>query len=204
MHLLDRPEARSVLVFTRTKHRAKRLAANLKKAGFAAAELQGNLSQTRRQAALDGFRDRTYDVLVATDIAARGIDVAAVSHVINYDFPDTAEAYTHRIGRTGRAARTGEALTFVTPNDFDNVRVLERKLSRIDRKSFEGYEASHADQLERLSASAGGNNFSSNSRNRHNRGGGNRGNGQGYSGPRRSNRSRSRSRGRGASGTAGD
>ena len=204
LHLLKSEDHRSTLVFTRTKHRAKRLAAALDKANIFAAEIQGNLSQRRRQEALDGFKSGRYHVLVATDIAARGIDVARVSHVINYDFPDTTEAYTHRIGRTGRAARTGEALTFVTPNDFDNVRVLERKLSRIDRKSFEGYEASHADQLERLSASAGGNNFSSNSRNRHNRGGGNRGNGQGYSGPRRSNRSRSRSRGRGASGTAGD
>ena len=151
MHLLDRPEARSVLVFTRTKHRAKRLAANLKKAGFAAAELQGNLSQTRRQAALDGFRDRTYDVLVATDIAARGIDVAAVSHVINYDFPDTAEAYTHRIGRTGRAERTGEALTFVTTSDFGNVLDLERVLGRrVERRSVEGYVPAHAAQLAEL------------------------------------------------------
>ncbi|HZW27254.1 MAG TPA: DEAD/DEAH box helicase [Trueperaceae bacterium] len=151
MHLLDRPDARSVLVFTRTKHRAKRLAANLKKAGFAAAELQGNLSQTRRQASLDGFRDGTFDVLVATDIAARGIDVAAVSHVINYDFPDTAEAYTHRIGRTGRAERTGEALTFVTPADFGNVLDLERVLGRrVERRQVEGFVPGHAAALEDL------------------------------------------------------
>jgi len=151
MHLLDRPEARSVLVFTRTKHRAKRLAGNLKRAGFAAAELQGNLSQSRRQAALDGFRDGTYEVLVATDIAARGIDVAAVSQVINYDFPDTAEAYTHRIGRTGRAERTGEALTFVTPADLGSVRDLERALGRrVERRRVDGFVPAHADQLEGL------------------------------------------------------
>jgi ATP-dependent RNA helicase RhlE len=151
VHLLDLPEARSVLVFTRTKHRAKRLAASLKKAGFAAAELQGNLSQTRRQAALDGFRDGTFDVLVATDIAARGIDVAAVSHVINYDFPDTAEAYTHRIGRTGRAERTGVALTFVTTGDFGNVLDLERTLGRrVERRHVEGFVPAHAGQLDDL------------------------------------------------------
>ena len=204
LHLLKSEDHRSTLVFTRTKHRAKRLAAALDKANIFVAEIQGNLSQRRRQEALDGFKSGRYHVLVATDIAARGIDVARVSHVINYDFPDTTEAYTHRIGRTGRATRTGQALTFVTPNDFDNVRLLERKLSRIDRKSFDGFETSHADQLERLSATGGNNNFSSNSRNRRTNGGGNRSNGQGYSGPRRNNRSRSRSRGRGASGTATD
>ncbi len=156
MHLLDRPEARSVLVFTRTKHRAKRLAANLKKVGFEAAEIQGNLSQTRRQAALDGFRDGTFDVLVATDIAARGIDVAAVSHVINYDFPDTPEAYTHRIGRTGRAERTGEALTFVTPGDFGNVRDLERVLGRrVERRQVEGFVPAHSAHLDDLGPSQG-------------------------------------------------
>ncbi|HEX7039754.1 MAG TPA: DEAD/DEAH box helicase [Trueperaceae bacterium] len=156
MHLLDLPEATSVLVFTRTKHRAKRLAAKLKRAGFAAAEIQGNLSQTRRQAALDGFRDGTYEVLVATDIAARGIDVADVSHVINYDFPDTAEAYTHRIGRTGRAERTGIALTFVTPNDFANVLDLERVLGRrVERRRVDGFVPGHAEQLDDLGPGRG-------------------------------------------------
>ena len=129
----------SVLVFTRTKHRAKRLGEKLAKAGYPAASLQGNLSQNRRQAALDGFRDGRYQVLVATDIAARGIDVSKVSHVINYDMPNTTEAYIHRIGRTGRAARSGDAFTLVTAADRAMERALEKVLGRpIERRSLEG------------------------------------------------------------------
>jgi len=155
IHMLKTQDHRSTLVFTRTKHRAKRLAATLDNANIFAAEIQGNLSQRRRQEALDGFKSGKYHVLVATDIAARGIDVARVSHVINYDFPDTTEAYTHRIGRTGRAMNTGEALTFVTPSDFPNVRALERSLSmRVTRKPFEGFGDGHSDQLDRLVAGA--------------------------------------------------
>jgi ATP-dependent RNA helicase RhlE len=92
----------SVLVFMRTKHRAKRVGQILQKDGYRAASLQGNLSQNKRQEALDGFRDGRYQILVATDIAARGIDVSCISHVVNFDIPDTTDAYTHRIGRTGR------------------------------------------------------------------------------------------------------
>lgn len=99
LELLRHTDTESVLVFTRTKHRAKRVGQQLEKAGYQAASLQGNLSQNRRQAALDGFRDGSYQILVATDIASRGIDVSSISHVINYDMPDTADAYTHRIGR---------------------------------------------------------------------------------------------------------
>src|SRR3990172_3234594 len=121
LNLLKHTDTESVLIFTRTKHRAKRLGEQLEKAGYKAASLQGNLSQNRRQAALDGFRDGTFQVLVATDIAARGIDVSSISHVINYDMPDTADAYTHRIGRTGRAAKTGDAFTFITREDEDMV-----------------------------------------------------------------------------------
>jgi ATP-dependent RNA helicase RhlE len=129
----------SVLVFTRTKHRAKRLGEKLAKAGYPAASLQGNLSQNRRQAALDGFRDGRYQVLVATDIAARGIDVSKVSHVINYDMPNTTEAYIHRIGRTGRAARSGDAFTMVTAADRAMERALEKVLGRpIERRSLGG------------------------------------------------------------------
>ncbi|TPW19765.1 MAG: rhlE-2 [Elusimicrobia bacterium] len=130
----------TVLVFTRTKRRAKKLDQRLKAEGFKAASLQGNLSQNRRKAALDGFRDGTHDVLVATDIAARGIDVSQISHVINYDMPDTVEAYTHRIGRTGRAAKTGDAFTFVTPADEDMVRRIEKHMNmRIERKTLAGF-----------------------------------------------------------------
>ncbi|MGA2192925.1 MAG: C-terminal helicase domain-containing protein, partial [Nitrospirota bacterium] len=88
------------------------------------------LSQNKRQAALDGFKTGRYRVLVATDIAARGIDVTRISHVINYDMPDTVDAYTHRIGRTGRAERTGDAFTLVTPDDRDMLRGIERLLGK--------------------------------------------------------------------------
>jgi ATP-dependent RNA helicase RhlE len=141
-HLLDRREVRSALVFTRTKHRAKRLARQLDRDGFEVAELQGNLSQSRRQKALDGFRDGRFDVLVATDIAARGIDVTRVSHVINYDVPDTVEAYTHRIGRTGRAEREGDAITMVTRDDGKQVRSIEQALKmRIPRVHLDAFGA---------------------------------------------------------------
>ncbi len=125
-----------VLVFTRTKHRAKKLAEQLQKAGFSATSLQGNLSQSRRQEAMDQFRSGRVRVLVATDIAARGIDVSEISHVINYDLPDTADAYTHRIGRTGRITRRGTALSLVTPEDQPMVRTIERLLGKsLERRS---------------------------------------------------------------------
>ncbi|MFH2218504.1 MAG: DEAD/DEAH box helicase [Pseudomonadota bacterium] len=126
LKLLGNTDTRSVLVFTRTKHRAKSLGQKLVAAGYRSASLQGNLSQARRQAALDGCRDGTFQILVATDIAARGIDVTRISHVINYDIPATPEAYIHRIGRTGRATRSGEAFTLVTGEDKDMVRAINR------------------------------------------------------------------------------
>ena len=139
--LLDRTDTESVLVFTRTKHRAKRVGEQLQKAGYKAASLQGNLSQNRRQAAMDGFRSGKHQILVATDIAARGIDVANISHVINYDIPDTVTAYTHRIGRTGRAARSGDALTLVTREDRDTVRAIERVLAAtIECRTVPGFD----------------------------------------------------------------
>jgi ATP-dependent RNA helicase RhlE len=139
--LLRYTDTKSVLIFTRTKHRAKRVGQQLEKAGYRAASLQGNLSQNRRQAALDGFRDGYYQVLVATDIAARGIDVSIISHVINYDMPDTVDAYTHRIGRTGRAAKTGDAFTFITREDEDTVHSIERVLGeKIERRVMEGFD----------------------------------------------------------------
>ncbi len=126
LKLLGNTTTESVLVFTRTKHRAKSLEKKLAAAGFRSASLQGNLSQTRRQAALDGFRDGRFQILVATDIAARGIDVTQISHVINYDIPSTPEAYIHRIGRTGRATRSGEAFTLITGEDTVMVRAINR------------------------------------------------------------------------------
>ncbi len=143
LEMMRRTDTDSVLVFTKTKHRAKRVGEQLEKAGFRAASLQGNLSQNRRQAALDGFRDGTFQILVATDIAARGIDVSQVSHVINYDMPDTAEAYTHRIGRTGRAARTGDAYTMSTSDDAVMIRTIERLLKTpLERRAIEGFDYS--------------------------------------------------------------
>ena len=126
LKLLGNTHTKSVLVFTRTKHRAKSLGIKLSAAGYRSASLQGNLSQARRQAALDGFRDGKFQILVATDIAARGIDVTQISHVINYDIPSTPEAYIHRIGRTGRATRSGEAFTLVTEEDTIMVRAINR------------------------------------------------------------------------------
>ena len=128
LELLRHTDTESVLVFTRTKHRARRVGQQLEKAGYRATSLQGNLSQSQRQAALDGFRDGSYQVLVATDIAARGIDVSRISHVINFDMPDTIDAYTHRIGRTGRAEKTGDAFTFITREDRAMVGSIERVL----------------------------------------------------------------------------
>jgi ATP-dependent RNA helicase RhlE len=145
IELLRHTDTESVLVFTRTKHRAKRLGQILDREGYSVASLQGNLSQNRRQAALDGFREGKYQILVATDIAARGIDVAQISHVINYDIPDTTEAYTHRIGRTGRAAKTGDAFTLVTGEDEEMVRAIERVLgAKVERRTVQGFDYKQA------------------------------------------------------------
>ena len=141
MELLKQTDTESILIFTRTKHRAKRIGQQLEKAGYRAASLQGNMSQNKRQEALDGFRSGSYQILVATDIAARGIDVVQISHVINYDIPDTTDAYTHRIGRTGRAAKTGDAFTFVTGEDEPLIRSIEQVLgARIERRFLEGFD----------------------------------------------------------------
>jgi ATP-dependent RNA helicase RhlE len=141
LELLRHTDTESVLIFARTKHRAKRVGEQLERDGYRAASLQGNLSQNRRQAALDGFRTGSYQILVATDITARGIDVSSISHVINYDMPDTADAYTHRIGRTGRAAKTGDAFTFMTREDGDMVRGIERVLGeKVERRTLPGFD----------------------------------------------------------------
>ena len=139
--LLRETDTESVLVFTRTKHRAERVAQQLKNAGCRVASLQGNLSQFQRQAALDGFRIGSFKVLVATDIAARGIDVLGISHVINYDMPDTTDAYINRIGRTGRIGRAGDAFTLVTREDAPMVRALEHLLNEpLLRRTLPGFD----------------------------------------------------------------
>jgi ATP-dependent RNA helicase RhlE len=141
-HVLTGDDCDSAIVFTRTKHRARRLADQLCRAGHKAVGIQGNLSQNARDRAMRGFRSRRFDVLVATDIVARGIDVSGVSHVINFDVPNTPEAYTHRIGRTGRSERDGVACTFVTGGDHGWLRATERMIgSSIERLQVEGFAA---------------------------------------------------------------
>ncbi len=149
-HLLTRDDCDSAIVFTRTKHRTRRLAERLSKAGHRAVGLQGNMSQAQRDRAMRGFRTRRYDILVATDIAARGIDVSDVSHVINFDVPSTPQNYTHRIGRTGRAECQGIACTFVTSGDRDWLRATERMIgARIPRRHVEGFEPDADEKPER-------------------------------------------------------
>jgi len=139
--LIEGTDMESVLVFARTKHRTTSVAKKMKKAGFAVASLQGDLSQNRRQGAIEGFRNGKYRILVATDIASRGIDITRISHVINYDMPDTVEAFTHRIGRAGRATKPGSAFTLVTPQDRLLLNDIENLLGKkIERRTLKGFD----------------------------------------------------------------
>ena len=139
--LLEKTDFHSVLIFTRTKHGADKIALRLKEANHTVAVLHGNRSQAQRTAALKGFKDGQYEVMVATDIAARGIDVADISHVINYDIPMTPDDYVHRIGRTGRAAAVGDAFTLVTPQEASEVRAIERFIkATIPQLQLEGFD----------------------------------------------------------------
>jgi ATP-dependent RNA helicase RhlE len=155
--MLDEMATGRVLVFTRTKRRARFLARDLDKKGYKAEALQGNMSQNRRQNAIDGFRSGKYDILVATDIAARGIDVAEISHVINFDMPDTVDAYTHRIGRTGRAELEGDAFTFATDEDAAMIRDIERVLkTRLERRRWPDFDYGGFDPEKSLASSQNG------------------------------------------------
>jgi ATP-dependent RNA helicase RhlE len=139
--ILSDTKTDSVLVFTRTKRRAERVARQLIMAGHRVTSLQGDLSQNRRQAALTGFRNGSFKILVATDIAARGIDVSSISHVINYDMPGSTDDYIHRIGRTGRVERDGRALTFVTHEDTGKIRELEDLLGApLEQLQLQGFD----------------------------------------------------------------
>ena len=141
LELVRRIQGGSILVFTRTKMGAQRLSSRLRASGESCAEMQGDLSQNERTEALEGFRRGTYRVLVATDIAARGLDISDITHVINYDMPDTVDAYTHRIGRTGRVAKTGDAFTLVTGKDEAMIREIERFMGRlIERRKIDGFD----------------------------------------------------------------
>ena len=138
--LLQRTQYHSVLVFARTKHGSDRIARKLKADGHPVAVLHGNRSQNQRIEALAGFKSGKYEVMVATDIAARGLDVAGITHVINYDIPTNPEDYVHRIGRTGRAQREGDAFTLITPEDAEAARDVERYLGEpVERQQVEGF-----------------------------------------------------------------
>ena len=139
--LLQEASVESALVFTRTKRRTERLARQLGKSGIAAAQIHGDCSQGQRVAALEGFRAGRYRVLVATDVAGRGIDVEGISHVINYDMPETVETYVHRAGRTARVEAVGQAISLVTPADEPTVRAIERAIGQ----SIERRRLSHFD-----------------------------------------------------------
>jgi ATP-dependent RNA helicase RhlE len=141
LELLRKTDTELVLVFTRTKHRARRLARQIQSAGYQVTSLHGDRTQNQRQSALNGFKEGQYRILVATDIAARGLDVESVSHVINYDMPDTPDAYIHRIGRTGRAEHSGDAFTLATPEDADTLRALEKRIGQsLPRQTLPGFD----------------------------------------------------------------
>jgi ATP-dependent RNA helicase RhlE len=132
---------RTALVFTRTKHRANRLAKYLDRAGIPCDRIHGNRSQPQRESALAAFKAGRIRVLVATDVASRGIDVEALPHVINFDVPVQPDDYVHRVGRTARAGATGDAVTFVSPSEEGELRAIERKVGeRIDRRRIDGFE----------------------------------------------------------------
>ncbi len=146
-HLLQDEKMQMVLVFSRTKHGADKIAKRLESTGVKCATLHANRSQNQRLRALDDFKTGTVRVLVATDIAARGIDVDGISHVVNFDFPHIVEDYVHRIGRTGRAQAIGDAISFVSPDEQPDVRKLERFINRgLVRKKAEGFDYNAAPQ----------------------------------------------------------
>jgi len=149
--LLVRGEIQNAIVFTRTKHRANRVFEQLEKRGLSAARIHGNRSQLQRTEALAGFKSGKYRILVATDIAARGIDVEALSHVVNFDVPNLPEDYIHRVGRTARAELTGDAITLVAPDEENDLRAIERAIGkRLPRVTVPDFDYAHrpAEKLE--------------------------------------------------------
>ncbi|MBA3065456.1 DEAD/DEAH box helicase [bacterium] len=141
LKLLEHTDTKSVLIFTRTKYRAKTLARKIESGKYTVTSLHSNRTQGQRQEALKGFKDGTYHIMVATDIAARGLDVESISHVINFDIPGTPDDYIHRIGRTGRAERTGDAFTLITPEDEPMILRLEKIIgAKIIRKTMEDFD----------------------------------------------------------------
>ncbi|MFW5972433.1 MAG: DEAD/DEAH box helicase [Bacteroidota bacterium] len=146
-HVLENEPVTNVIVFSRTKHGADRIVKKLAQRGFSATVMHSNRTQSQRQRALDGLKQGRFNILVATDVAARGIDINDVSHVINYDTPNQAEDYIHRIGRTGRADATGDAITFVAGDEEAYIRNIERHTGKsLVRKTYEGFEHRHEDR----------------------------------------------------------
>src|SRR5262249_46758192 len=141
VELMSRGDVTSAIAFTRTKHRANRLAEQLATAGVACERIHGNRSQAQRPAALSGFKEGKFKVLVATDIAARGIDVEDLSHVVNFDVRHVPEDYIHRVGRTARAEATGDAFTFVAPDEEADLSAIERAVGkRLPRVTLPGFD----------------------------------------------------------------
>ena len=141
LQILENTDTESVLIFSRTRRRTYRLEKKVKAAGYRVTSLHGDRSQNQRDAAMKGFKSGYYQVMIATDVAARGLDIDSISHVINYDIPDTADAYVHRIGRTGRAERKGEAFTLVTPEDDKTVKAIEKRLGyKIKRVELDDFD----------------------------------------------------------------
>jgi len=139
LEILAEENIDSGIVFLRTKMRTDRLERVLRKAGYKAAAIHGDLSQRDRQKALEGFRENRYNILVATDVAARGLDIDDITHVINYDIPENPDDYVHRIGRTARAQKEGDAITFVCPNEYSLLAGIEKAIGRnLPRKEYEG------------------------------------------------------------------
>ena len=141
-HLIETEDVDRMIVFSRTKYRADRIRKKLDRAGFSAIAIHSNRSQGQRQRALKGFENGDFQIMVATDIAARGIDVPGVSHVVNFDAPNVPEDYIHRIGRTGRAEATGDAITFVSAAESDHLRAIEKHTGReIEQVRYDGFAA---------------------------------------------------------------
>lgn len=148
-HILEQEEMESVLIFSRTKHGADKIVKKLERKGVRAVAFHSDRSQNQRQRALSGFKQGQFKVLVATDIAARGIDVDGISHVINYDTPTYAEDYIHRIGRTGRAGASGDAFTFVSSNEEQHLRKIERFIGkRFEKSRYPGFDYKQAASAE--------------------------------------------------------
>lgn len=196
LHVLQSEKVDSVLVFSRTKRRADSITKKLSKQGFAVTALHSNKSQNQRQRALDGFKRGTFQIMVATDIAARGIDVDTISHVINYDTPNQAEDYIHRIGRTGRAEASGDAITFVANDEVSYLRNIEKHTGqRLNRRVYDDFSGDASDQTSNRSGSNGsGSNGSGRSNN------GRSSSGRSSSGSGRPNNARGRNSGRRSSG----